>query len=308
MKVLVTGAAGFIGSNICEMLVDRGHEVIGIDNFFLGRKENLSQVMNKVDLVEGSITDENLVNKITKGVDAICHQAAASSSPMFSLDKLRASVAVNVDGFHILLKASVENNVKRVVYASTSSIYGNLQPPLREDMKVVPPNFYAATKMSNEHSALIFSQVYGLETVGFRYMSIYGGNEKAKGIYANLVSQFLWAMQKGEKPEIYGDGSQTRDFVYSKDVAMANVMALESKKNLGGDVLNVGTGECYTLNQVIAILNNILGTNIKPNYLAMPVKNYIFSQMADISKIKRILGWEPKFRLEDGIRDVIDQK
>jgi UDP-N-acetylglucosamine 4-epimerase len=198
MRVLVTGGAGFIGSNISEALVERGHDVVVLDNFFMGRKENLSGILDKLEFIEGSITDENLINKAAKGVDVICNQAAASSSPMFSLEDLRNSMNTNIDGFNIILKAAVENNVKRVVYASTSSIYGNNPPPLREDMKVIPPNFYAATKIMNEYSAILFSQIHDLETVGLRYMSVYGRHEEGKTIYANLVTQFLWAMQKSQ--------------------------------------------------------------------------------------------------------------
>ncbi len=305
MKILVTGGAGFVGSNICELLVERGHEIVALDNFFLGRKSNLEKIKNEIDLIEGSITDEYLIQDVSKGIDVICSQAAASSSPMFSMEKLRNSVSTNVDGFLILLKAAVDNKIKRVVYASTSSIYGNLPPPLHEDMTVIPPNFYAASKIMNEYCAIIFSQMYGLETVGFRYMSVYGPHEESKGIYANLVSQFLWGMQKGQSPEIYGNGNQTRDFVYAKDVARANVMAIESKNRLLGDIFNVGTGRSYSLNQLVDILNKILETSIRPKHIPMPVKNYIAVQQADISKIKKSLGWEPRFSLEDGIMDIL---
>ena len=305
MRVLVTGGAGFIGSNITEALVERGHDVVVLDNFFMGKKENLQEISDKIEFVEGSITDENLINKITKDVDVICNQAAASSSPMFSLDGLRSAVNVNVDGFNIILKSAVENNVKRVVYASTSSIYGNNPPPLREDMKVIPPNFYAATKLMNEYSAALFSQNHGLETVGFRYMSIYGRHEEGKTIYANLVTQFLWMMQKGKRPIIYGDGKQTRDFVYSKDVARANLMAIESKKKLSGEVLNIGIGKATSLNQLIVLLNKALGEKIKPKYVRMPVKNYIKTQRADIKKTKKVLHFSAKYSLEEGLKDIL---
>ncbi len=234
----------------------------------------------------------------------IFNQAAASSSPMFK-EKLREAVAVNVDGFVNILNAAKENGVKRVVYASTSSIYGNSSPPLKEDMKVVPVNFYASTKLLNEHLAILFSKEYGLETVGFRYMSVYGPNEQSKGIYANLVSQFLWSMQKNESPVIYGDGKQTRDFVFVKDVVQANILAMESKKKIFGEIYNVGTGRDVSLTQLVEIINKILGRSIKPKYIDMPVKGYIATQLGDISKITEDLGYKPKYSLEDGVKNII---
>jgi len=304
MKVLVTGGAGFIGSNLTEELVNKGHEVVVLDGFVLGRKENLSGVLDKIELVHGDIRDFELLKKITKDVDVIFNQAAASSSPMFK-EKLRESVAANVDGFVNILNAAKENGVKRVIYASTSSIYGNNPPPLKEDMKVVPVNFYASTKLMNEHLAVLFSREYGLETVGLRYMSIYGPREGGKGIYANLVTQFLLSIQKGESPVIYGDGEQTRDLTYVKDVVQANVLAMESKKKLLGEIYNVGTGKCASLNSLVDIINKVLGKSVKAKYVEMPVKNYIATQLADISKISKDLGYKPKYGLEDGIRDIL---
>ena len=226
MKILVTGGAGFVGSNLVEALVEKKHEVVVLDNFSLGRKENLKTVLGEVELVDGDLRDFDLIKKTTKNVDVIFNEAAASSSPMFK-ERLRDAVAVNVDGFVNILNAAKENGVKKVIYASTSSIYGNSPPPLKEDMKVVPVNFYASTKLLNEHLAILFSKEYGLETIGLRYMSVYGPKEQSKGIYANLVSQFLWSMQKGESPVIYGDDTQTRDLTYVKDVVKANILAME---------------------------------------------------------------------------------
>lgn len=300
MKVLITGGAGFVGSNLAEELA-KDHEVTILDNFSLGIMENLAAVKDKVKIVKGDVKDEETVKKVCD-VDFILHQAAASSSPMFK-DDLKGSFSVNIDGFINLLNAARDNNVKRFIFASSSSIYGNIPGLLKEDMGVVPPNFYSITKLTNEHLAKVFSQEYGLETVGFRYMSIYGPHEESKGIYANLVSQFLWAMKKGEPPVIYGDGSQTRDFTYVKDVVKANVLALESKKKFLGEIFNVGTGSTITLNGLIEILNKVLNKDVKPKYVENPIKNYILTQQADLTKAKTMLGYDPKYSLEEGIRD-----
>src|SRR3989338_1347891 len=265
MNVLVTGGVGFIGSNLVEHLVKEGHSVRVLDNFSLGKMETLAAVKQKVDVIKGDIRDFETVKKASKGMDVIFNQAAASASPMFR-DHLRESVAANVDAFVNLLNACRQNDVKKLIYASTSSVYGNNKPPLREDTQLVPVNFYASTKLINEHFALLFSTQYGLETTGLRYMSIYGPHEKSKGIYANLVSQFLWVMQKGEQPVIYGDGTQKREFTFVADVVQANMLAMNSKKKLS-DVFNVGTGKSASLNDVVALLNKMLGKSIKPKYV-----------------------------------------
>lgn len=300
MKVLVTGGAGFIGSNLAEELVRRGHEVVVFDNFYLGTRKNLEGL--DIEVVNGDIRDADSVNKAANGAAIIFNQAAASSSPMFAKD-LRGAVAANVDGFINILNAAKENGTKKIIYASTSSVYGNIPPPLREDMNVTPPNFYAATKLANEHLAKVYANEYGIETVGFRYMSVYGPREEGKGVFANLVSQFLWAIQKNEQPVIYGDGNQTRDFVYVKDVVAANMLAME--KSVGSEVFNVGTGKATSLNALIDLLNKILGKNIKSKYIKTPVKNYIDTQLADITKIKNILGFRPEYSLEDGIKHML---
>lgn len=299
MKILVTGGAGFIGSNLAEELAKRGHEVVALDNFYLGTRKNLKGL--NVKIIDGDIRDKDVVNKASDGVDVIFNQAAASSSPMF-MKNLRDAVSVNVDGFINVLNAARENSAK-IVYASTSSIYANLHPPLREEMKVIPPNFYSVTKLFNEQLAAVYTSEYNIDTVGFRYTSVYGPKEEDKGVFANLVSQFLWALQKGEQPVIYGSGEQTRDFVYVKDVVAANILAMEKGK--GSEVFNVGTGVATSLNALVALLNRLLGKNIRPKYIKMPVKNYIDTQLADISKIKRALGFEPKYTLEAGIKEML---
>lgn len=304
MKFLVSGGAGFIGSNIVEMLVEKGHEVVVLDAFTLGSMDNLSKVKDKVKVIDGSILDDKIVNEASQGVDTIFNLAAASSSPMF-MEDLKKAVAVNVEGFDNILQAAVKNNVRRVVYASTSVVYGSRKEALREDVKLQPPNFYSATKLMNEYMAFLFGQEYGLESIGFRFMSIFGPHEKSKGIFANLVSQFIWDMKKGEQPILYGDGTQTRDFTYVKDVARAHVMAMESKKKHLGEVLNIGTGIDTSLLDLVKILNKILGTSIEPKCIENPVKNYMMYQKSDISKTKDVIGFEPKFTLEEGIKDML---
>ncbi|MBI2146888.1 NAD-dependent epimerase/dehydratase family protein [Candidatus Woesearchaeota archaeon] len=308
MRIIITGGAGFVGSNLAMQLVLLGHDVVVLDSFLLGKKENLSPVLQKITLVEGSITDEQLVMQLTKGTDMIVNLAAASASPMFSIDNVREAVKANIDGFLIILRAAVKNGVKRVLYASTSSIYGNNTPPLTEGMGVVPPNMYAATKLSNEHMARLFSQEYGLETVGFRFLSVYGPNEESKGGYANLASQFLWAMMKGQQPVIYGDGTQTRDFTYVKDIVQGIVCGInyhDHQKKLAGEVFNLGSGSSHSLNEMVQLLNRLLQKNIPAKHIPNPMKNYIASQDSDISKAKRILGYMPAYTLEQGLREMI---
>lgn len=308
-KVLVTGGAGFIGSNLVEALVDGGHDVTVLDDFSMGRKENLASVSGKVRVFKGDIRDANLVGKLTKGVDFVFNQAAASSSPMFK-ERPQECMDININGFINVLRASKENGVRRVIYASTSSIYANNTPPLKEDMKVVPPNLYSVTKLANEQTAAIFNRDSEIETVGLRYMSVYGPHEEAKSQFANLASQFLWALKKGEQPVIYGDGRQTRDFTYVKDVVKANVLAMTTKKKMNAEVLNVGSGKATDLNKLVSMICMLLGKKIKPTYVRIPEffrKNYIATQLADLAKIEKVLGYKPQYNLERGIAELLDE-
>lgn len=307
MKVMITGGCGFIGSNLAGALVEDRNETIVFDNFFLGSERNIEKIKDKVSMIKGDIRNYDLLVKTTKDVDVIFHQAAASSSPMFK-ENLNEALSVNIEGTANVLNAAKINNVKRVVYASTSSIYGNTPPPLREDMAIKPVNFYASSKLMKEHLAVLFGVEYGLETVGLRYASIYGPHEESKSRFANLVSQFLWAMKKGESPILYGDGNQTRDFTYVRDVCQANILAAKTKKKMLGEIFNVGTGKATSLNKLVEILNRLLGEKIKPEYVDMPVKNYIETQLHDITKIKKLLGYEPNYTLEHGIVDMLGEK
>ena len=302
MKCLVTGGAGFIGSNLAEGLLKEGHEIVILDNFSMGRMANISAIKKQITVIKGDLCDETAVKKAAKGCDVIFNEAAASSSQMFMKD-LRKSVAINVDGFINVLHAAMANNAK-VIYASTSSIYANNKPPLSENMPVTPPNFYSITKMANEHLAYLFYREYGLQTIGFRYMSVYGPHEKGKGPYANMVTQFLWDMMKGKDPILYGNGEQTRDFVFVGDIVKANMLAMNT--NIGGEVINLGIGKDTSLNDLVKKLNSVLGTNIQPQYVENKVKMYIATQKADVRKARRLLGWEAQIKIDDGIKIIAE--
>ncbi|NOR85886.1 SDR family NAD(P)-dependent oxidoreductase [archaeon] len=301
MKILVTGGAGFIGSNIVELLVEEKHEVVVLDKFVLGTLENLETIKDKITIVTGDITNKKNVFDASDGCDIIFNEAAASSSPMFKED-LAGSVKINVEGFVNILDAARKNDSK-VIYASTSSVYGDNPSPLTEDQKINPPNFYAATKFTDEHLARIYTSEYGITTTGFRYMSVYGPHEKAKNNFANLVSQFLWDMKKGIAPIIYGDGKQTRDFIFVKDIVKANLLAM-NLKGQKSEIINAGTGRATDMNELINIINATLNTKITAKYIDNPVKNYIPTQLASTIKAKKVLGFEAKVTLEDGIKQL----
>lgn len=306
MKILVTGAAGFIGSNLVEALVQEGHTVVGVDNLLTGSKKNLEEIKNDFEFLEGDVRDETLMDRLTKKVERISHQAAASSHAVFS-KALRESMAINIDGFVVVLQCAVKNGVERVVYASSSSIYGNRPIPFKETQSPDPTYLFSASKLANEHMAQFFGLEQNLETVGMRYMSVFGPHEeeKAKVKAANLVTQFFWDLSNGVSPLVYGDGTQTRDSVYVKDVAKANLLALTSPKKFIGEVVNVGTAEMMSLNEIVSFLNRFLGTDIPPHYVPMPLKKYMRFQLADLSHAQELLGYKPRYDLQSGLKDFL---
>lgn len=309
MRILVTGGAGFIGSNIAEALVDAGHDVIVLDNFSLGRRENLSAIEDKIKIVDGDVRDTETLEPLVKGTDYVFHEAAASSAPMFDSDP-RTGVDVNVNGFLNVLELSRRHDVSGVIYASTSSLYGGISGRQKEDACVVPPNFYSVTKFAREHLARLYAKNHGLQTVGFRYFSVYGPHERPKGRYANIISQFLWEMQEDRPPVIFGDGSQSRDFTFVADVVRANILAMEAikkkRKGVSGESFNVGTGRAATFNDIVRLLNAAMKKKIKAKYVRNEIKNYVQDTLADLSKAKKFLGYSPQFSLKEGIRKTIE--
>jgi UDP-glucose 4-epimerase len=299
-RVLVTGGAGFIGSNLANHLA-RDNEVIALDDGYLGDPDNLDDA---VEFVSGSVLDEDLPTD----VDVVFHLAALSSYPMHEEDPTRGA-AVNVDGFVNTVDQARQDGCDTVVYASTSSIYGSRTEPSPESMAVEARTGYEASKLARERYAEYFHNHYGLSTAGLRFFSVYqgyGGAEGHKGEYANVIAQFADDVANGESPVLYGDGTQTRDFTHVDDIVRGIVDAAEHE--LTG-VYNLGSGEAYSFNRVVELLNEELGRDVDPEYVENPIPDdvYVHDTMADYSKMHDATGWEPQVDFHEGIRRVCAQ-
>ncbi len=302
-KILVTGGAGFIGSNFANMMAEKGHDVTVIDNLSLGVTSNLA---DRVKFVEGDVNKEEDLDKTGNDFEYILHLAASSSAPMF-VENMYWAYQNNVAGHIRVMQFAKKIGVKKMLFASTSSIYGNNPTPLTEDQEVVPPNHYSVTKFAQENASRVYSKAEGLEIIGFRFMSIYGLNENHKKTFANLVSQFIWGMAKDEQPVLYGDGTQERDFTNVKDVCQGIEKAMMIDKKYGFTVFNIGTHTAINLLDLVAMINKVMGKDIEPKLIPNPVKEgYVKSQLADITKISTELGYSPTVELEDGIKEIVE--
>lgn len=300
-KVLITGGAGFIGSNLAHYLQVEGRTPIVLDDLSLGRPDNLPA---DVQLTIGDVARECTWSEVS-ATDAVVHLAGASSAPMFP-DRLSCCFENNIIGFIRVLDYAKALGIRRVVYASTSSVYGNVHPPLQESGPVDIPNFYAVSKYCMEQIAAIYSRQYGMDIVGLRFMSVYGPREEHKGRLANLVSQFIWDVEAGEPPVVYGDGSQTRDFTNVADICQAILRVLAHPNALGSSVFNVGSGKETPINELIGLLSEAMGVVVTPQYIPNPVvSGYVRQQLADLTRIKTTLGYEPKRTLRDGVAEIL---
>lgn len=304
-RALVTGGAGFIGSNIVERLVEKDVEVVVLDDLYLGTEDNLSEVRDEIEFVEGSVLDEEKVKEAVQGVDVVFHQAARSSSPMHE-EEAAEGARVNIEGFVNVAEASISEEVEKIVYASTSSMYGSVEPPHKEDMDVEPVNLYTASKMSREMYAKCYSYTEKIETTGLRYFSVFGPHEKGKGKYANVVTQFMWKMMDDDQPVIWGDGTQERDFVFVEDVVDANIKASKTRDELDGEVFNIGRSDPVTFNEVVEKLNEALGKEIDAEKVENPRDKYVHEHRADNSKAQDVLGWTPSYSFEEGLKKSVE--
>jgi UDP-glucose 4-epimerase len=299
-RVLVTGGAGFIGSNLANRLA-ADNEVIALDDGYLGTPDNLD---DDVEYVEASVLDDGLPTD----VDIVFHLAALSSYFMHEEEPAKGA-RVNIEGFVNTVDQARRDGCDHVVYASTSSIYGDRTDPSPEDMPVTARTGYEASKLARERYAEYFHHHYDLTTCGLRFFSVYqgfGGAEAHKGEYANLIAQFTDAIANGERPEIWGDGTQTRDFTHVDDIVRG--IELAADHDLRG-IYNLGTGESHSLNELVDRLNDELGTDIEPRYAEnrIPEDVYVHDTMADPSKVRAATGWAPEIDFDEGIRRVCQQ-
>ena len=297
-RVLVTGAAGFIGSNLANHLAE-ANEVVAVDDLYLGTPENLDDAVEFHDV---SVVADDLP---TDDVDVLFHLAALSSYPMHEDDPAEGA-RVNVEGFVNTVEQVRNEGCDTVVYASTSSIYGDRTEPSPEEMDVMARTGYEASKLARERYGEYFSYHYDMSMAATRFFSVYegfGGAEEHKEEYANLIAQFADKIAHGESPVVYGDGSQTRDFTHVDDIVRG--LELAADHELDG-IYNLGTGESYSTNEMIERLNAELGTDVEPEYVENPIpeKVYVHDTMADNTKMKEATGWEPKISFEEGLKDV----
>jgi nucleoside-diphosphate-sugar epimerase len=301
---LVTGGAGFIGSNIVRRLLEEGEKVRVLDDFSTGRRENLEGLCG-FEIFEGSLTKPNVVDKALDGVDYVLHQAAIPSVPRSVADPLKSNEA-NVTGTLMLLDAAKRAGVKRLVFAASSSAYGDTEVlPKVEDMPAKPLSPYAVNKYAGELYAKVYADIYGLETVCLRYFNIFGPYQDPASEYAAVIPKFILRMLKGEAPVIYGDGEQSRDFTYIDNAVEANLLACKSEKVGRGEVINVACGERYSLNELVAALNEILGTKIEPLYdEARP--GDVKHSLAAIERARELLGYEVKVDFHEGLKRTVE--
>ncbi|HEY3243215.1 MAG TPA: SDR family oxidoreductase, partial [Phycisphaerae bacterium] len=302
-NVLVTGGGGFIGSHLATRLVELGHRVRVLDNFATGRRENLSAVASKIELLEGDLREPRACQAACADIEFIFHEAALPSVPV-SVERPRESHDANIQGTFNLLLAAREARCRRVIYAGSSSAYGDSEvSPKHEDLPPAPKSPYAVQKLTGEHYCRAFYECWGLETLTIRYFNVFGPRQDPKSQYAAAIPAFVMAIIAGQPPTVYGDGEQTRDFTYIDNVVHGNMLAMTVRQTRG-EVINVACGESISVNRVIARVNELLGKRIQPHYAA-PRAGDVRDSLADIRRARALLGYEPQVSFDEGLKRAI---
>lgn len=304
MRCLVTGGAGFIGSNLTQALVARGEEVRVFDNLETGLRSNLDEVADRIELVEADVRDLEALKLAMKDVEVVFHQAALGSVPR-SVEDPVTSFEINARGTLHVLMAAQQAGVRRVVYAASSSAYGDTEVlPKHEEMPQRPQSPYAADKLHGESLCRAFSKSYGLGCVALRYFNVFGPRQRPDSAYAAVIPKFIDAVRSGTPPTIHGDGGQTRDFTFVQNVVGANLLAAEAGEKAVGRVMNVGNGARTSLLQLLEIIQEVLGTSVEPSFTEVRAGDVRDSQ-ADISLAKELIGYEPTVDLLEGLRHTV---
>jgi nucleoside-diphosphate-sugar epimerase len=298
---LVTGGAGFIGSSIAEALLRSGERVRILDNFSSGRRENVDSLPGKVELVEGTITDPETVRRALQGVEVVFHEAAIPSV-IRSVEDPAASMLAGVQGTTVLLQGARIEGVRRVIFAASSSAYGDTPTlPKVESMMPMPLSPYAVSKLGCEHMMRVAAKLFGLETISLRYFNIFGPRQDPKSEYAAVIPKFFVAALRGEPPTVFGDGEQTRDFCYIDNAVSANLLAASSSRKLAGEVVNVACGERTSLNQLVSQIGSIVGVTLRPSYVPSRAGD-IRDSLADVTLARHLIGYRPLVDLREGLR------
>lgn len=302
---LVTGGAGFIGSNIAAALASKGAQVRIIDNLSTGHAENLDEIGGDIDFIEASVADEDAVHRALEDVELVFHEAAIPSVPR-SVEDPQSTHVASVDATFQLLLACKERRVRRVIYAASSSAYGD-QPtlPKREDMLPDPLSPYAVAKLVGEYYCQVFTRVYGLETISLRYFNVFGPRQDPSSQYSGVISRFISALLSDQKPVIYGDGEQSRDFTYIDNVVNANFKAAETNRGIGSTI-NIANGERISLNQLLGVVKELTGRKDVEAEYQKPRAGDVMHSLADISRARDLLGFEPQVGLREGLQLTID--
>ncbi len=301
--ILVTGGAGFIGSHIVDRLIRIGAKVTVLDNLVSGTKDNLVHSMDNINFIEGDLRDESMLEKALDGVDLISHQAALRSVPK-SVGRPLAYHDVNVTGTLQLFLKAKEKGIKRIAYASSSSVYGDrIDFPEKESDRVCPISPYAATKLFGEDYGRVFTEQYGVEVVSLRYFNVFGPRQSLEDEYAVVVPKFITCLLNDEQPPVYGDGKQERDFTFIDNVVNANIQAL-IKDGIGGEVFNIANGSPNSVNQLLEALQKLTGKDANPKYLEHRPGD-VRKTHADISKAEKLLGWQPEVGFKEGLRRTV---
>lgn len=301
---LVTGGAGFIGSTLAETLLQKGETVRILDDFSSGRRQNVEGFAGKVEIFEGTILDPALCAKAMKGVDIVFHEAAIPSVAR-SVENPQASMLANVQGTTVVLDVARTVGVKRVVFAASSSAYGDTPTlPKIETMATAPLSPYAVAKLTNEQLMRVFASLYGIETVSLRYFNVFGARQDPTSQYAAVIPNFITAALKGQRPVVFGDGEQTRDFCYIENTVNANLLAAASPKKLTGQVVNIACGERISLNQLLATIGEVVGVKMDPEYRPGRAGD-VRDSLASIDAARELLGYEPKVLVKEGLAKTI---